>query len=113
LAEETAVLIETKGYLSYLPELLRVKAGILWTMPEPRMDDAETSLKQSLELSHKQGALAWQLRTATDLACFWARQGHLTDAQELLQPILEKFSEGADTADIKAAKGMLARWSSF
>jgi predicted ATPase/DNA-binding winged helix-turn-helix (wHTH) protein len=75
LVEETARLIETKGYISYVPELLRVKGGILLTMPGPRVDLAETCLTQSLEVSRAQGARAWELRTATDLASLWASKG--------------------------------------
>jgi hypothetical protein len=31
-------------------------------------------------------------------------------ARELLQPVFEQFVEGAETADLKAAKSLLASW---
>ena len=109
LADETAQLIETQGYLSYLPELLRVKGGVLLMMPERPVEDAEVCFTQALELGRVQNALAWQLRAATDLASLWDRNGRLIEAQELLRPILEQFTEGRDMADVRAAERVLSR----
>ena len=58
-----------------MPELLRVKGGLLLSMPQPNVDDAEMCFVQSLELSRRQGARAWELRTAIDLAALLARSG--------------------------------------
>ena len=62
---------------------------------------------QSLELSRRQGARAWELRTATDLAKLWASQGRADDARALLQPVFEQFVEGLDTLDLKNAERLL------
>jgi predicted ATPase len=91
-----------------MPELLRVKGGILLAMPQPSSDDAETCLMQSLELSRRQGARAWELRTATDLAALLAGQGRSERGRALLQPVYEQFAEGFDTADLKAASDLLS-----
>ena len=64
--------------LSQMPELLRVKASLLLAMPQPNVADAETCLAQSLELSRRQGARAWELRTASDLARLLADRGGAT-----------------------------------
>jgi tetratricopeptide (TPR) repeat protein len=109
LVEETLQLVEAQGYLSYVPELLRVKGGIFLMMPQPQVDGAEACFRESLELSRAQGALAWQLRTATDLASLWAAQGRPAEVRDLLRPILERFTEGSDTADLEAAESVLAR----
>ena len=76
-------------------------------MPEPRSEDAEMCFMQSLELSRAHGSRAWELRTATDLAALWAGQGRSDDARALLLPIFEQFTEGSDTADLKAAQRRL------
>ena len=64
--------------------------------------------KQSLELSRAHGSRAWELRTAADLAALWAGQGRSDDARALLLPVFEHFTEGLETADLKAAERVLA-----
>jgi predicted ATPase/DNA-binding winged helix-turn-helix (wHTH) protein len=109
LVEETGRLIDDKGYASYLPELLRLKASIFLAMPEKRIEDAEKCLLESLDLSRVQGARAWELRAATDLAAHWAGQGRTKDARELLRPVVEQFGEGVETSDLQAARSLLAK----
>jgi len=99
---------ETNGDLCYMPELRRIRANLLLSMPHATADDAENGFNQSLELSRRQSARAWELRTATDLAALWASQGRAGEAHSLLQPIFEEFVEGLDTADLKAAERLLA-----
>jgi predicted ATPase len=62
---------------------------------------------QSLELSRRQGARAWELRTAVDLAALWADQGLAESARALLRPVFETFEEGSNTADLEAAEHLL------
>jgi predicted ATPase/DNA-binding winged helix-turn-helix (wHTH) protein len=108
LIDETIKLVEASRDLSYLPEVLRVKGGVLLARAQPSPEDAEACLRQSLELSRSQGARAWELRAAVDLAGLWAAQGRSDDARGLLQPVFEQFAEGLDTADLKAAAELLA-----
>src|SRR5262245_24668849 len=96
------------GTLMYMPELLRVKGNVLGSMPEPNIEEAEACFTQSLELSRQQGARAWGLRTAIDLARLWANRGKPEHGRTLLQPILEQFVEGQDTADPLTAARLLA-----
>src|SRR5258708_3632663 len=42
--------------------------------------------------------------TAVDLAKLLAAQGRSENARAFLQPVLEQFAEGSDTADLKAAQ---------
>jgi predicted ATPase len=53
------------------------------------------------------GARAWELRAATDLAALWLDDGRLREARILLQPIFERFDEGSDTTDVRAARVLL------
>ena len=107
--DKTIERVETNGDLCYMPELLRIKGNLLLSMPHSIADDAENYFTQSLALSRHQGARAWELRTATDLAALWVRQGRSADAQSLLQPVFEQFTEGSDMADVKAAEYLLAK----
>ena len=107
-ADEGIDLVETNGDMINMPELLRVKGAVLFSMPEPRVDEAEASLIHSLELSRKQGARASELRTAIDLARLMAAQGRREEARALLQPMYDQFDDGLDTADLKSAAHLLA-----
>jgi predicted ATPase/DNA-binding winged helix-turn-helix (wHTH) protein len=105
---EAILSVTTNGDLIYMPELLRVKGNVLGSMPEPNIEEAEACFTQSLELSRQQGARAWELRTAIDLARLWGNRGKPERGQTLLQPILEQFVEGQDTADLTTAARLLA-----
>jgi tetratricopeptide (TPR) repeat protein len=108
LIDETLRRVETNGDVVYVPELLRVKGGLLLSMPRPSVEGAKRCFMQSLELSRRQGARAWELRTAVDLATLLADQGRRENGRALLQPVFEQFVEGRDTADLKAAERVLS-----
>ena len=81
-----------------MPEALRVKGSVILSIPQRRAHD----------WSRRQDARSWELRTAVDLAALWAAQGQPESARALLSPIFEQFVEGLDTADLMAAKHLLA-----
>ncbi len=108
LIDETIRVTGANGDVCYMPELLRVKGGLLLSMPRSRGDDAEACFRQSLEISRRQSARAWELRAGADLAALLAAQGRGDSARALLQPVFERFSEGLDTADLKTAERLLA-----
>jgi predicted ATPase len=64
--------------------------------------------QRSIELSRRQGATAWELRTSIDLAALKADQGRSNDARALLEAIFSGFVEGSDTKDVRAAQELLA-----
>jgi predicted ATPase len=50
---------------------------------------------------------AWELRTAMSLARLRHRQHKPGEARKLLAAVYERFTEGFDTADVRAAKALL------
>ncbi len=108
LLDESLGRVEANGNLLYIPELLRAKGAVLLLLSELNRGNAETCLLRALELSRRQGARAWELRTATDLATLMAGRGEIDGARELLQPVFEHFVEGLGTADLKTAERLLA-----
>jgi predicted ATPase len=68
---------------------------------------AENDFRQALDCARRQGALSWELRAATSLARLLRDQGRRAKAQALLQPVYDRFTEGLDTTDLKAAKALL------
>ncbi len=111
LVETTIQSVETNGDLCYMPELLRLKANLLLGLPKPQEDLAEAARMESLALSRRQSALAWELRTSIDLARRLAAQGRPERATALLQPVFDQFAAGSRTADLRAAKSLLATWA--
>jgi len=84
------------------PELLRVHGEMLLQAGNERA--AERAFRQSLDLADRQGALSWRLRAATSLA----RLSQLPDARAILADTYSRFSEGFETADLRAAGALLA-----
>jgi predicted ATPase/DNA-binding winged helix-turn-helix (wHTH) protein len=105
--DEVIALVGRRGDLFVMPELLRVKGNILASAPEPESSEAEQCFLDSLDLAGRQGALAWQLRTATSLAVLRAAQGRAVEARDVLAPIYDRFTEGFDNTDLNAATRLL------
>ena len=68
---------------------------------------AEDLFRQALDWGRRQGALSWELRAATSLSRLQSDRGNSNDALVLLQPVYDRFTEGFDTIDLKAAKLLL------
>ncbi|QTH12418.1 helix-turn-helix transcriptional regulator [Pseudomonas corrugata] len=89
-------------------EILRAEAQTLLARNDPALDDrAEEHLVTALGVARGQDALAWELRSATTLARLWQRQGREQAAQELLEPVYRRFTEGFDTPDLVEADALL------
>jgi predicted ATPase/DNA-binding winged helix-turn-helix (wHTH) protein len=89
-------------------ELLRVKGELLLLQDgSSSAETAEDHFRQALDWAHRQGALSWELRAATSLARLLRHQTRTADALALLRPVYDRFTEGFDTADLKAAKALL------
>lgn len=103
--------------------LMRVERGTVgWCAPEILRAHAESMLRQgiagqpapaadiyarSLALAREQGALAWELRTATSLGRLWRAQDRLSEVRQLVSATYERFTEGFGTTDLRAAKHLL------
>ena len=81
---------------------------LLLAMPQPGDDDAEMCFMQSLELSRRQGAARGSCAPRSTSQRCWPLEEQSGDARALLQPVFEQFTEGRDTADLKAAERLLA-----
>jgi predicted ATPase len=68
---------------------------------------AEAAFQESLRTARGQGALSWELRSATSLAGLWRGRGRHREARDLLAPVRARFEEGFGTADLLRATGLL------
>ncbi|MHC8285800.1 ATP-binding protein [Pseudomonas sp. XS1P51] len=89
-------------------EILRARADALLAENCPlKTDAAEAVLIRALNVARHQGALAWELRSATSLAQLWQRQGRHQQAHTLLAPIYNRFTEGFATPDLTKVRRLL------
>jgi predicted ATPase/DNA-binding winged helix-turn-helix (wHTH) protein len=94
----------------YVPELLRVKGELVLREDAPDAASiAEDHFRRALHWARGQGALSWELRAATSLARLWRDQDRTRAAREILAPVYNRFTEGFETTDLKAAKCLLDR----
>jgi predicted ATPase len=99
--------VESNGQVFNLPELLRIKGTILMSAPQADLPGADSLFLRSLEMARHQYALAWELRTATSLARLRLAQNRHDDAVAVLAPVYDRFTEGFESFDLKAAKQLL------
>lgn len=90
-----------------LPDLLRTKAKTLLALSSRNSTTAETLLTASLDLGRQQSSLAWQLRSAISLHHLWTEQGRAEAARGVLSNIYKRYTEGFETADLRAARTLL------
>jgi predicted ATPase len=91
-----------------IAELLRVKGELeLQRHSAAASSAAEGYFLQSIDWARRQSALSWELRAAMSLARLRHRQNRATEARALLAPVCDRFTEGFDTADLRAANALL------
>ena len=101
LSEETE---ERRRYA----DLLRIKGELLLLQDGARAAEAAEDLfRQALDWARRQQALSYELRAATSLARLLRDQRRSADALAILEPIYGGFTEGFETADLKAAEALL------
>jgi len=106
--DDTLVHCKARDEGWYMAELLRIKGELLLKDAGDRSaPTAEDCFRGALEVAREQGAMFWELRTATSLARLWREQKRLKEARELLAEVYARFTEGFATADLKAAKSLL------
>lgn len=103
--DEALALVALNGDRWLEAETLRLKGEALVACN--RSDLGEASFEAAIQVAREQGALLWELRAAMGLAGLWLRSGRAPNAWNLLQPICDRFHEGADLSDLHAARAML------
>ena len=71
----------------------------------------EECLLKALDIARHQQARSWELRAATGLARLWQQEDKRQDANDLLAPVYEWFTEGCDpfSRNLEQFKGRLGR----
>lgn len=90
-------------------EILRVAGERFRHGPETDLVRAEALFFRSLQLAKQQQTLGWALRSSISLASLRHEQERTAEAEAILAPTLECFTEGFDTEDALAARALLKR----
>jgi predicted ATPase len=87
-------------------ELARIE-GELMRVQRASAPEIEACFARAIAITRAQGARSLELRAALNFAHLWCDQGRRSDARALLTPTFSWFTEGFETADLRAAKVLL------
>jgi predicted ATPase/DNA-binding winged helix-turn-helix (wHTH) protein len=90
-----------------MPELLRIKAQILAAMPRQGRAAAMSCLSEAIEVARIQSAVALELRSTMALARLLSEGGQRDRSCRELALVLDRFTEGFQTEDLKQARALL------
>ena len=93
------------------PECIRLNGDLALQINKSDTERAEACYLEATNLATDQGALSWQLRSATSLAQLYQSDGRPADARACLEPVHEKFSEGHASQDLRKARMLLSQVS--
>ena len=106
-ADEALALAARTGNRCVEPEIHRVRGELLLQV-DTSSGDAERCFRRAIATARRRSARSLELRAAASLARLWQARGQRVRAHRLLAPLCRWFTEGSDTADLKAARRLLA-----
>lgn len=105
--DEAIALSEERGQVVGIPEMLRIKGNVLcFAMPDA-VEQAVQCYRRSIELARRDGALSWELRSATSLVKLLRRHGGDDEAETMLETSYGQFREGFSTGDLMRARELI------
>jgi predicted ATPase len=111
--DKALALADNGGETWFNPELLRTRSELLLLEGGNRsVATAESCLYEALAVAQAQGALLWELKAALSLARLRLRQNRQAEAQSVLSSVYDRFSEGFEAVDVRAARALLDSLSS-
>ena len=90
------------------PECVRLQGELTLQAGNPDIAAAERSFREAIAIAQAHGAKSWELRAAMSLARLLRSRDRRADAVACLEPVLNWFTEGLETEDIRQAGSLLA-----
>ncbi len=106
VVDDTIKMVDDTEECHYESELYRFKGELLHQL-SPFHPEAEPALLRALDLARSRLAKSLELRAAMSLCRYWRAQGKPTEAERILTPVFNWFTEGFETPDLRQAKALL------
>ena len=103
--ERALEIVDRSGDQSWESDLYRLNGDLLLSLA--RREEAEQSLRSAIAIARKQEARSLELRASLSLARLWCEERKYAQAQALVQPVYDWFTESFDTADLRDARTLL------
>jgi predicted ATPase len=103
--DESGRLADATGQHAYLAEHARLQAEVHDVLGAA--DKAESSFRDALAISRRQGARWLELRAARGYAHHLVEHGRPAEARSVLAPVVSSITEGRETMDYLYAEGLL------
>jgi TOMM system kinase/cyclase fusion protein len=110
LLEEAAPMVANNDEHFCEPELLRLKGELCLAVASERdgaAADASAHFARGIEVARALSGKSWELRLATSRARLLASRGEIAEAADTLREMHGWFTEGFETADLRAARGQI------
>jgi tetratricopeptide (TPR) repeat protein len=91
----------------YASEIVRIEGELALTSDRSATAEAERCFRSALEIAQSRSEKSFELRAAMSLARLWQSQRRREEAHRLLGDAYGWFTEGFDTADLRAAQALL------
>jgi class 3 adenylate cyclase/predicted ATPase/energy-coupling factor transporter ATP-binding protein EcfA2 len=104
--ERAFSVVAASGAKHYVPELMRLRAELL-AKSNPEDHAAEDWFRKSMTMAHNEGMKSLELRAALSLARLYRHQGRQSDAQQVLAPVYNWFTERSGGRDLIEARRCL------
>jgi predicted ATPase len=112
IVEEGLRFAERTGERYHEAELRRLEGELILATGTADASRAEAAFRQAIDIAGRQCATWWELRATTALARLQATTERRSEARLALARICERITEGADTADVFAARALLETYRS-
>jgi DNA-binding winged helix-turn-helix (wHTH) protein/predicted ATPase len=104
--DEALAIVASTGECAHEAELHRLKGELLGRTD--RESEAQACLRHAIDVAQRQGARSLELRAALSLVRMGRGGGRrAADDRRLLRDVCTSFTEGFDTADLRAARSVL------
>ena len=111
LIDEALAIIGGHPRNPLLAEFYRLKGEALLMISENNLTQAESLIRQALDLAREQQTILFELKASMSLARLLQKQGKPEEGQQFLSTAYGKFTEGFSSHDLMDARDLLSTFA--